>query len=47
MIFTFSMNTGTASTTTAVDLGSASMRYVRARQPWFIYETKFGSYVLL
>ena len=42
MNFTFSMNTGTASTTTAVDLGSASIRYVSARQPWFICEPKFG-----
>lgn len=34
---TFSKKTGIASTTTADDLGSASIMYVKARQAWFIY----------
>ena len=33
---TFSKKTGTASTTTADDLGKASIMYVRARQAWCI-----------
>lgn len=35
---TFSKKTGIASTTTADDLGSASIMYVKARQAWFIYK---------
>ena len=36
VMLTFSKNTGTASTTTALDLGSASIMYVRARHAWCI-----------
>lgn len=40
---TFSKKTGIASTTTADDLGSASIMYVKARQAWFIYKYTYRS----
>lgn len=42
VVVTFCKNAGTASTTTTDDLGRASIKYVNARQAWFICEREKG-----